>query len=98
MNKLDIGLDVGSTTVKAVVMNKEKKVLYKNYQRHFSDTKKTIDVLLTDILEQFKDSTFTITLTGSGSIALARFLDVNFVQEVIMLFIRMPKKQMFALN
>lgn len=39
MNILHVGLDVGSTTVKIIVMNEEKEVIYSNYQRHFSDTK-----------------------------------------------------------
>ena len=37
MNILHVGLDVGSTTVKIIVMNEEKEVIYSNYQRHFSD-------------------------------------------------------------
>ena len=38
-NILHVGLDVGSTTVKIVVMDENKNIVYKNYQRHFSDTK-----------------------------------------------------------
>jgi activator of 2-hydroxyglutaryl-CoA dehydratase len=40
-NVLNIGIDVGSTTVKLVVMNNKKEILYSEYRRHFSDTKKT---------------------------------------------------------
>ena len=36
---LHVGLDVGSTTVKIIVMDKNKNTLYKNYQRHFSDAR-----------------------------------------------------------
>ena len=39
---LHVGLDVGSTTVKIIVMDKNKNTVYKNYQRHFSDTKNTV--------------------------------------------------------
>ena len=80
---LNIGLDVGSTTVKAVVLNDKKEILYKEYRRHFSDTKKTIKELLSEIIEKYPKDSFTMTLTGSGAIALAKFLKVNFVQEVI---------------
>ncbi len=84
MKTLNIGLDVGSTTVKVVVMDNKNNVLYKDYQRHFSDTKKTIKELLNKVVDDYgKDSKFTMTFTGSGAIALAKFLDVNFVQEVI---------------
>ena len=81
--KLDIGLDVGSTTVKVVVMNSKNEILYEDYRRHFSDTKKTISDLFEDVLNKFKKENFTLTLTGSGALSLANFLDVNFVQEVI---------------
>ncbi len=39
---LHIGLDVGSTTVKIVVMDEDLNIIYNNYQRHFSDTKNTV--------------------------------------------------------
>ena len=81
--KLRIGIDVGSTTVKMIVLDKKCEVLYKEYRRHFSDTKKTIKDLLNEVIEKFSDSTFNITMTGSGAIALAKYLDINFVQEVI---------------
>ena len=39
---LHVGLDVGSTTVKIVVFDKNNKQIYSNYKRHFSDTKNTV--------------------------------------------------------
>ena len=33
---LRIGIDVGSTTVKMIVLDKKDNVLYKEYRRHFS--------------------------------------------------------------
>ena len=80
---LRIGIDVGSTTVKMIVLDKKDNVLYKEYRRHFSDTKKTIKDLFTEVMEKFPKDKFSITMTGSGAIALAKYLDVDFVQEVI---------------
>ncbi|MBQ6538989.1 MAG: 2-hydroxyglutaryl-CoA dehydratase, partial [Bacilli bacterium] len=82
-NILRIGIDVGSTTVKLVVMDKNNNVLYSDYRRHFSDTKKTINDLFEEVFDKFKRRKFTVVMTGSGAIALAKFLKVNFVQEVI---------------
>ena len=42
MKLLNLGLDVGSTTVKLVVLDSNKNILYKEYRRHFSDTKNTV--------------------------------------------------------
>ncbi len=80
---LRIGIDVGSTTVKMVVIDKKDNILYKEYRRHFSDTKKTIKDLFNEVIEKFPKDKFAITMTGSGAIALAKYLGVNFVQEVI---------------
>ena len=80
---LNIGIDVGSTTVKIVVMDKEENVLYSDYRRHFSDTKKTLIDLLNEVLDKFGNESYTMIATGSGAIALANYLKIPFVQEVI---------------
>ena len=41
-NILHVGLDVGSTTVKIVVMDESLNTIFTDYQRHFSDTKNTV--------------------------------------------------------
>ena len=82
-NILHIGLDVGSTTVKIVVMNSKNETIYKNYKRHFSDTKNTICNVLEDLLLKYPSSTYTLALTGSGAISAAKFLNVDFIQEVV---------------
>ena len=41
-NILHVGLDVGSTTVKIIVMDSNLNTIYEDYQRHFSDTKNTV--------------------------------------------------------
>ena len=80
---LHVGLDVGSTTVKIVVMDETLTVIYTNYQRHFSDTKNTVCNVLEDLLHRYPDAEFTIALTGSGAMSAAKFLDVTFIQEVV---------------
>ena len=80
---LHVGLDVGSTTVKIIVMDKNKKTIYKNYQRHFSDTKNTVCNVLEDLLLKYPSNSFTLALTGSGAMSAAKFLGVDFIQEVV---------------
>ena len=82
-NTLHVGLDVGSTTVKIVVMDEDLNIIYENYQRHFSDTKNTVCQVLEKLAEDYKDYTYTIALTGSGAMSAARFLDLPFIQEVV---------------
>lgn len=80
---LHVGLDVGSTTVKIVVMDSNLNTIYENYQRHFSDTKNTVCKVLSDFSEKYKDYNYTIALTGSGAMSVAKFLDLPFIQEVV---------------
>ena len=82
-SNLKIGVDVGSTTVKMVVMDKAKKIVYSEYRRHYSDTKKTITDLFNEVLTKFKNNKFSLVFTGSGAITLAKYLEIDFVQEVI---------------
>ena len=84
MNKiLHVGLDVGSTTVKIIVMDDNQNLIYENYQRHFSDTKNTVCQVLSDFANKYPDYVYTIALTGSGAMSAAKFLDLPFIQEVV---------------
>ena len=84
MNKiLHVGLDVGSTTVKVVVMDENLETVYTSYTRHNSDTKNTVCNVLDDLAKRFSESEFTLALTGSGAMSAATFLDVPFIQEVV---------------
>ena len=80
---LKIGLDVGSTTVKIIVMDQENYILYKKYQRHYSDIKKTIAELFMETCERFAGLYARIAVTGSGGILVSKWLGLEFIQEVI---------------
>lgn len=80
---LHVGLDVGSTTVKIVVMNDKQETIYTNYTRHFSDTKNTICNVLEQLSKDYPKATYTMALTGSGAMSAANFLKIPFIQEVI---------------
>ena len=82
-NILHVGLDVGSTTVKIVVMDSNLNTIYKNYQRHFSDTKNTLCEVLENLIKMFPENNYTIALTGSGAMSASKFLEVPFIQEVV---------------
>ena len=82
-NILHVGLDIGSTTVKIVVLDDSGNVVFSNYTRHFSDTKKTLFDILNKLLKDFSDYDFTIALTGSGAIDISKYLEIPFIQEFI---------------
>ena len=59
-----IGLDVGSTTVKTVVMNEKLDVIYTSYDRHFSDTKNTVYNCLENLIKKYKCGTLYLENNG----------------------------------
>lgn len=82
-NILHIGLDVGSTTVKTVIMDNKLEIIYSSYERHFSNTKQTVYNCLKKIINEYNSYKFTIGFTGSGAMSVAEFVDLPFIQEVI---------------
>ncbi len=77
------GLDVGSTTIKLVILNENKEVVYKRYERHLSNIKKTIHMFLSDVVKEYNDVPIKLTVTGSGGLSSSKWLEVPFIQEVI---------------
>ena len=77
-----IGVDVGSTTVKVVVLNNNN-IVYKEYKRHYSDVIKSVKEVLNSVYEKFGNKKITIVITGSGGIGISKVLEVKFAQEVI---------------
>lgn len=82
-DKLHVGLDIGSTTIKIMILDDNLKPIYSSYTRHFSDTKKTLSEVLLKFVKDYPDSEFTISLTGSGALEISRLLNISFIQEVI---------------
>ena len=76
------GLDIGSTTVKAAVIGENDELLYSQYRRHFSDIRKTVFDIISELGEHFKGERMMIAVTGSGGISVSKWLGIPFVQEV----------------
>lgn len=77
------GLDVGSTTIKLVILNEKNEVVYKRYERHLSNIKKTIHMFLNDIVVEYGNEPIKLSITGSGGLSSSKWLEVPFIQEVI---------------
>ena len=83
MNTYRTGIDIGSTTVKLVVLDDNDNILYGDYRRHQAHTQQTLAALLSEASEVLGDCALRPAITGSGSINLGRALDIPFVQEVV---------------
>ncbi|MEG2194294.1 MAG: acyl-CoA dehydratase activase-related protein [Terrisporobacter sp.] len=78
----NMGIDVGSTTVKVAIMY-EDVLIYKEYKRHFSDVKKAVREILQDVYNELGDIRVSVVVTGSGGIDISTHLKLKFIQEVI---------------
>ncbi len=78
-----LGIDVGSTTVKLVVLDSDNNILLSDYQRHHADIRATIAEIIAEAAKDYGDEQLTVAITGSGGLLLAQWLNLTFVQEVI---------------
>lgn len=78
-----LGIDVGSTTVKLVILDDEDKIVYSRYERHMSSVFEKVRELLEDLYADKGDMTLRPVITGSGGLSLARLFGIKFEQEVI---------------
>ncbi len=80
---LRMGLDVGSTTVKLLIMDDRGTTIYKDYRRHYAETKKCTTELLIEAYEKVGNRPLTAMVSGSAGLSIAEWLDVEHIQEVI---------------
>ncbi|QAT50378.1 2-hydroxyglutaryl-CoA dehydratase [Caproiciproducens sp. NJN-50] len=80
---MKIGLDVGSTTIKCIVMDESGKILYRSYQRHYSKITEKMTELLEKVRREFNlDETAMLTVSGSAGMGISQTCGLPFVQEV----------------
>ncbi|MBY4798209.1 2-hydroxyacyl-CoA dehydratase [Collinsella sp. AGMB00827] len=80
---LQLGIDVGSTTVKLAVLNEAHEIVYAMYQRHHTDVRACARDLFEGAAAVLPDAKMTCAITGSGGMLLSQWLGLEFVQEVI---------------
>lgn len=76
-----LGIDIGSTTVKLVVV-RDGKITYKRYERHFSKVREKACEMLRDAKEYIGTYPIKAAITGSAGLGVAKVSGIDFVQEV----------------
>jgi len=79
---LRVGIDIGSTTVKVVVLDELNKLLFRSYERHYSKTRERACETLSSIRDMLAGQSIRVTITGSAGLGVANAAGVDFVQEV----------------
>ncbi len=80
-NRLSLGIDIGSTTAKVVLIDDGESVSEK-YNRHFSQVRQKTIEMVQEIEPLLRSRTFTVSISGSAGLGLANAAGIPFVQEV----------------
>lgn len=81
-NTLSLGIDIGSTTAKLVLMNDDR-IVYEKYQRHLSRVRQTTLEMLCEMQKQVNNiGELTVTVSGSAGMGMAEAAGLDFIQEV----------------
>lgn len=83
MKEYKAGIDIGSTTVKLVLLDDDNNLIFGRYRRHCSHTQQTLAELLKEAKAEVGDCRLKSKITGSGSINLGKALNIDFMQEVV---------------
>ena len=78
-----LGVDIGSTTVKAAVIDENNELLFAEYRRHFADIQNTLADLLSEAREKLGEIKLRPAITGSGGLSISKHLGAPFIQEVV---------------
>ncbi|HDQ71276.1 MAG TPA: CoA activase [Chloroflexi bacterium] len=78
-----MGIDVGSTTAKVVLVNRNADLLFSAYRRHQTETVATLRVILEEALHELGDITADLLVTGSAGMGISETFDLPFIQEVV---------------
>ena len=81
-NVMHIGIDVGSTTVKAVLLDTDNSIVWKKYERHNARQPEMVLEYLNFIQSKFPHAQLEIFITGSGGRAIAPHINAHYIQEV----------------
>ena len=81
--KYQLGIDVGSTTVKIVVLDINQSIIYQSYCRHQANIQETLIQELTKLLSEYNSEIFKVNITGSAGMGIGERIGIPFVQEVV---------------
>ena len=78
-----LGIDIGSTTVKVALLDRDFHIVFSDYKRHYANIQETLADLLREARKQTGPAEILPVITGSGGLTLSSHLKVPFVQEVV---------------
>ena len=82
-NQFRMGIDIGSTTAKVVVLDPDSEMVYSEYRRHKAETLLTLQTIIQEALQSLGDIKVDLLVTGSAGLGICEKFDIPFIQEVV---------------
>jgi predicted CoA-substrate-specific enzyme activase len=83
MGLYKLGIDVGSTTAKVVVLGEGGELAFSDYRRHNAETLATLQAMLRDAQQSLGNVEVDMLITGSAGMGISETFDLPFIQEVV---------------
>ncbi|MGL1890351.1 MAG: acyl-CoA dehydratase activase [Spirochaetaceae bacterium] len=83
MESYKLGIDIGSTTAKVIILDTDNKIVFSKYERHNTEVVETILLLLNQAKDQLGEQKLTVTITGTAGMGISEKTGIHFVQEVL---------------
>jgi len=80
---LRVGIDIGSTTIKMVILNEQNNIVFQEYTRHFSNITTAFQGVVSKAQHVLRQKLLSVMFTGSSGMGISQALGLPFVQEVI---------------
>lgn len=80
---LRVGVDIGSTTIKMVILNEQDNIIFQEYARHFSNITTAFQAVAANAYHLLQQKLLSIMFTGSAGMGISQLLELPFIQEVI---------------
>ena len=82
-NPHKLGIDIGSTTAKIVILNSAGEMVFSDYRRHNAETLATLQAILQEAMQKLGNFKADVLVTGSAGMGIAEKYELPFIQEVI---------------
>lgn len=79
----NVGIDIGSTTVKVVFIDAVGKIVHSDYRRHNADIMNSLKNVFKEAYKHIGEAPISIAITGSAGLGISEKFDVPFIQEVV---------------
>ena len=83
MNNYQMGIDIGSTTAKVVILNRNAQIVFSAYRRHHAETLGTLQKILKEAKQSLGDVHIDLLITGSAGLGIGEKFGLPFIQEVV---------------